>query len=68
VDDRRQANPLPSLLEPDEANSGVRHFALHDLLDRPADLLPTDVLLNLEAVREVGYAKDLHLDKAVESV
>ena len=30
------ADPLPWLLEPDEANPGVRCFALRDLLDRPA--------------------------------
>ncbi|MBN1978969.1 MAG: nitrogen fixation protein NifH [Anaerolineae bacterium] len=30
------ADPLPWLLEPDEANPGVRLFALRDLLDRPA--------------------------------
>lgn len=28
---------LPWLLEPDEANPGVRYFALRDLLDKPAD-------------------------------
>jgi hypothetical protein len=32
-----KADPLPWLLEPDEANPGVRYFALRDLLDRPAD-------------------------------
>lgn len=31
------ADSLPWLLEPDEANPGVRYFALRDLLDRPAD-------------------------------
>jgi hypothetical protein len=31
------ADPLPWLLEPDEANPGVRYFALRDLLDRPVD-------------------------------
>lgn len=31
------ADPLPWLLEPDEANPGVRYFALRDLLDRPSD-------------------------------
>ena len=30
-------DPLPWLLEPDEANPGVRFFALRDLFDRPAD-------------------------------
>ena len=32
-----KADPLPWLLEPDDANPGVRYFALRDLLDRPAD-------------------------------
>ncbi len=32
-----KADPLPWLLEPDEANPGVRYFALRDLLDRPDD-------------------------------
>jgi len=32
-----KADPLPWLLEPDEANPGVRYFALRDLLDRSAD-------------------------------
>jgi hypothetical protein len=31
------ADPLPWLLEPDEASPGVRTFALRDLLDRPTD-------------------------------
>jgi hypothetical protein len=35
--DRLNADPLPWLLERDEANPGVRYFALRDLLDRPAD-------------------------------
>ena len=30
-----KADPLPWLLEPDDANPGVRYFALRDLLDRP---------------------------------
>jgi len=30
-----KADPLPWLLETDEANPGVRYFALRDLLDRP---------------------------------
>jgi hypothetical protein len=34
---RLNADPLPWLLERDEANPGVRYFALRDLLDRPAD-------------------------------
>ena len=34
---RLKADPLPWLLERDEANPGVRYFALRDLLDRPAD-------------------------------
>ena len=32
-----KADPLPWLLEPDEANPDVRTFALRDLLDRPVD-------------------------------
>jgi hypothetical protein len=32
-----KADPLPWLLESDEANPGVRYFALRDLLDRPDD-------------------------------
>ncbi len=32
-----KADPLPWLLEPDQANPGVRYFALRDLLDRPTD-------------------------------
>jgi len=32
---RLKADPLPWLLEPDEANPGVRLFALRDLLGRP---------------------------------
>jgi hypothetical protein len=35
--DQLKADPLPWLLEQDEANPGVRFFALRDLLDRPAD-------------------------------
>jgi len=35
--DLLNADPLPWLLERDEANPGVRYFALRDLLDRPAD-------------------------------
>jgi len=31
------ADPLAWLLERDEANPGIRYFALRDLLDRPAD-------------------------------
>ena len=34
---RLNADPLPWLLEPDEANPGIRYFALRDLLDRPRD-------------------------------
>lgn len=37
MSDRQQANPLPWLLEPDEANPGVLYFALRDLLDHPAN-------------------------------
>lgn len=32
-----RADPLPWLLEPDEANPGVRYFALRDLMDRSTD-------------------------------
>jgi len=35
--DHLEADPLPWLLEPDEANPGVCYFALRDLLDRAAD-------------------------------
>jgi len=35
--DQLKDNPLPWLLEQDEANPGVRFFALRDLLDRPSD-------------------------------
>jgi len=34
---RFKANPPPWLLEPDEANPGVRYFVLRDLLDRATD-------------------------------
>ncbi len=37
MNDRLKADPLPWLLEPDEANPGVRYFALRDLLDRAED-------------------------------
>ncbi len=37
MSDWLRTDPLPWLLEPDEANPGVRYFALRDLLDRPAD-------------------------------
>jgi hypothetical protein len=35
--DKRNANPLDWLLEPDVANPGIRYFALRDLLNCPAD-------------------------------
>jgi hypothetical protein len=35
--DTLRGDPLPWLLEHDEANSGVRYFALRDLLDRSED-------------------------------
>jgi hypothetical protein len=35
--DGMRDNPIPWLLEPDEANPGVRYFALRDLLDCPTD-------------------------------
>jgi hypothetical protein len=34
---QRKADPLPWLLEPDDANPGVRYLALRDLLDRSTD-------------------------------
>jgi len=34
---RLRGDPLPWLLEPDEANPGARYFALRDLLGRPPD-------------------------------
>ncbi len=34
---RLKADPFSWLLEPDEANPGVRYFALRDLLDQPAN-------------------------------
>jgi len=37
VKGRLKTDSLPWLLEPDEANPGVRYFVLRDLLDRPAD-------------------------------
>jgi len=45
-------DPLPWLLEPDEANPGVRYFALRDLLDRPAD--DAEVIAAQEAVMRTG--------------
>lgn len=47
-----KANPLPWLLEPDEANPGVRYFALRDLLGRPAD--DHEVAAAQEAVMRTG--------------
>ncbi|MBN1178674.1 MAG: nitrogen fixation protein NifH [Anaerolineae bacterium] len=46
------ADPLPWLLEPDEANPGVRYFALRDLLDRPADA--PEVIAAQNAVMSTG--------------
>jgi hypothetical protein len=46
------ADPLPWLLEPDEANPGVRCFALRDLLDRPAG--DPEVVAAQDAVMRAG--------------
>ena len=46
------ADPLPWLLEPDEANPGVRYFALRDLLDRPVD--DSEVMAAQDAVMHTG--------------
>jgi hypothetical protein len=46
------ADPLPWLLEPDEANPGVRYFALRDLLDRPTD--DPEVVTAQDAVMRTG--------------
>jgi hypothetical protein len=45
-------DPLPWLLEPDEANPGVRYFALRDLLDRPVD--DPEVIAAQDAVMRTG--------------
>ena len=47
-----KGNPLAWLLEPDEANPGVRYFALRDLLDRPET--DPDVVAAQEAVMTSG--------------
>ena len=47
-----RADPTPWLLEPDEANPGVRYFALRDLLDRPAD--DAEVVASQGAVMRTG--------------
>ena len=49
---RLNADPLPWLLEVDEANPGVRYFALRDLLDRAAD--DPDVVAAQAAVMRTG--------------
>jgi hypothetical protein len=49
---RVKGNPLPWLLEPDEANPGVRYFTLRDLLERPAD--DPEVVAAQEAVMRSG--------------
>jgi hypothetical protein len=46
------ADPIPWLLEADEANPGVRYFALRDLLDRPVD--DPDVIAAQDAVMQTG--------------
>ncbi len=52
MSDLLQADSLPWLLEPDEANPGVRYFALRDLLDRPAD--DPEVVAAQDAVMRTG--------------
>ena len=47
-----KGDPLAWLLEPDQANPGVRYFALRDLLDRPETDL--DVAAAQEAVMTTG--------------
>lgn len=47
-----QGDPLPWLLEEDEANPGVRYFALRDLSGRPAD--GPEVAAAREAVMRTG--------------
>lgn len=47
-----KGDSLAWLLEPDEANPGVRYFALRTLLDRPAD--DPDVVTAQEAVMTTG--------------
>jgi len=49
---RLKADPLPWLLEPDEADPGVRYFALRDLLDRRAD--DPEVVAAQDAVMRTG--------------
>jgi len=49
---RLKADPLLWLLEPDEANPGVRYFVLRDLLDRPAD--DPEVIAAQDAVMRTG--------------
>jgi hypothetical protein len=46
------ADPLPWLLEPDEANPGVRYLALRDLGDRPVD--DPEVVAAQDAVMHTG--------------
>jgi hypothetical protein len=45
-------DPSPWLLEPDEANPGVRYFALRDLHDQPAD--DPEVVLARDVVMRTG--------------
>lgn len=47
-----KGDPLPWLLEPDEANPGVRYFALRDLIGRPPD--HPDVAAARSAVMRTG--------------
>ncbi|HEY73503.1 MAG: nitrogen fixation protein NifH [Chloroflexi bacterium] len=46
------ADPLSWLLEPDEANPGVRYFALRDLLERPPD--DPEIVAARDAVMRTG--------------
>jgi hypothetical protein len=47
-----KGDPLPWLLETDQANPGVRYFALAELLDRPED--DPEVIIAQEAVMATG--------------
>ena len=47
-----RGDSLSWLLEPDEANPGVRYFALHDLLGKPKT--DPDVITVQEAVMTTG--------------
>jgi len=47
-----QGDPLPWLLEPDEANPGVRYFAVRDLLDKSQD--DPEIIAARSAVMRTG--------------